>query len=61
MGKNKTKLVTITCKLCLKEALSILGSDINCINNRTELMNLCRHRNKFLLINWKGDKTEIRI
>ena len=43
-----------TCRLCLKEALLILES--NCINKRTELMNSCRHKNKYLLINWKKVK-----
>ena len=55
--EKKTKPGIMTCRLCLKEALLILESGTNCINKRTELMNSCRHRNKFLLINWKTDKT----
>ena len=55
--EKKSKPGIITCRLCLKEALLILESGTNCINRRTELMNSCRHRNKFLLINWKADKT----
>ena len=41
----------------LKKALLILEFDTSCINIRTELMNSCRHRNSFLLTNWKADKT----
>ena len=55
--EKKSKPGTTTCRLCLKEALLILESDKNCINKRTELMNSCRHKNKFLIINWKEDKT----
>ena len=38
----------------LKKTILILESDTNWnfINKRTELMNSCRHRNKFLLINY---------
>ena len=55
--EKKPKPGIMTCRLCLKEALLILESGTNCINKRTELMNSCRHRNRFLLINWKADKT----
>ena len=41
-----------TCRLCLKEALLILQANNKCINRRTELMNTCRHMNKFLLKYW---------
>ena len=46
-----------TCRLCLKEALLILQADKNCINKRSEVMSSCRHRNRFLLYNWKETKT----
>ncbi len=50
---SKPKQGKNTCRLCLKEALKILQANSNCINKRSELMGSCRHRNKFLLINWK--------
>ena len=52
---NKPKQGKNTCRLCLKEALHILQADNKCINKRSELMGSCRHRNKFLLINWKQE------
>ena len=50
---NKHQPGKTTCKLCLKEALKILQASNNCINKKSELMGSCRHRNKFLLMNWK--------
>ena len=49
----------MTRRLFFKEAIAILKlkSVTNCINKKTELINSRRHRNKFLLINWKADKT----
>ena len=42
------------CSLCLWEKLFILQGDRNkMLNKRDELMNKCRHRNKFLLRNYK--------
>ena len=48
---------TEPCRLCLKEALLILQADKNCINKRSEVMSLCRHRKRFLLFYWKLKKT----
>ena len=53
LKENKPRPGKSTCRLCLKEALLILHSNMNCINKRSELMGTCRHRNKFLLTNWK--------
>ena len=39
------------CDICLSEKLCILESDENCINKNTELMQKCRHSNKFKLKN----------
>ena len=39
------------CDNCLSEKLCILESDENCINKNTELMQKCRHSNKFKLKN----------
>ena len=46
------------CNLCLKEALIILKNKGKCINKRTEMMNKCRHQNKYLLKNWKKAKKD---
>ena len=46
------------CRLCTTEALLIIKNGIkngnNQLNTRNEIMNKCRHQNKFLLKNWKG-------
>jgi hypothetical protein len=55
---NGAKNGNRTCKLCLKEALTILESKGDCINKRTEMMNTCRHVGKFLLKNWKKMKKD---
>jgi hypothetical protein len=49
---NASKL----CHLCLAEKLHIIQNMKHpaCINKRTELISKCRHRNKFLLCNFKG-------
>ena len=41
------------CRLCTYEIKSILKNKDSPLNTRNELMNKCRHRNKFLLKNWK--------
>ena len=38
------------------EAKLIMENKQGPLNKRTELMNKCRHRNKFLLKNWKKKK-----
>ena len=47
----------ILCKLCLKESLAILKTKKKvkekCLNKRTEILNKCRHDNKFLLRYWQ--------
>ena len=43
-----------TCKLCLAEKYEILtANDDALLNKRTELINRCRHKNKYKLINAK--------
>ena len=44
------------CRLCITEASIIMKNKIGRLNKRTEIMNKCRHQNKFLLKNWKSDK-----
>ena len=42
------------CNLCLAEKYAILaGNDDALLNKRTELVNKCRHKNKYKLINAK--------
>ena len=38
------------CDVCLSEKLYILSAGAGCINQNTELMQKCRHSNKFKLI-----------
>ena len=46
------KCGTRRCKLCLMEKYYILNSDpIHCLNRNSELMQKCRHMNKFKLGN----------
>ena len=40
------------CRLCTLEAKMIMKNKNAPLNKRSELMNKCRHRNKFLLKNW---------
>ena len=50
MSKASTyKPSTKVCNLCNLEKTIILISDENLLNKRSELMNKCRHRKKFLL------------
>ena len=44
------------CQLCLAEKTRII-TDISgeLLNSRNEIMNKCRHRNRFLLENWAPD------
>ena len=44
------------CRLCITEAIEILKNKKGQLNKRTELMNKCRHKNKYLLKNWKEKK-----
>ena len=41
------------CRLCTTEALCIIKDQKGLLNKRNEIMNKCRHQNKFLLKNWK--------
>ena len=41
------------CKLCTQEIITIFKNKENLLNSRNEVMNKCRHRNQFLLKNWK--------
>ena len=47
--KNGQKM----CRLCTNEALLILNNKKDLLNTRNEILNKCRHQNKFLLKNWK--------
>ena len=44
------------CRLCTMEAAIIMKNRAGQLNKRTEIMNKCRHRNKYLLKNWKAEK-----
>ena len=46
-----------TCRLCISEAAEILKGKKGQLNKRTEIMNKCRHKNKFLLKNL-GDRAK---
>ena len=47
---------TKTCPLCIREKLEILnyGNKNELLNKRSEILNKCRHVNKFLLANFKS-------
>ena len=40
------------CRLCTLESRLIMKNDDHPLNQRSEIMNKCRHKNKFLLKNW---------
>ena len=42
------------CSLCLTEKCHILTTSVNLINKRFKLFSICRHDNKFYLINYKA-------
>ena len=46
---------SLSCKLCLMEKYWIIKyfDDSNLLNKKSELINKCRHQNKFLLMNVK--------
>ena len=44
------------CNLCLWEKFFIVKGDQNMINQKDELLGKCRHRDKFLLSNYKNRK-----
>ena len=44
------------CRLCITEASIIMKGKKGQLNKRNEIMNKCRHQNKFLLKNWKERK-----
>ena len=44
------------CRLCTAEAEMIINNKNRPLNTRTEVMNKCRHRAKYLLKNWKPEK-----
>ena len=46
------------CNLCLQEKIEIIEypDQKNLLNKRSELINKCRHENKFLLKNYKNKK-----
>ena len=39
------------CRLCIREATAIVFADDDCLNQRNEVANSCRHKKKFLLKN----------
>ena len=47
--KNGNKM----CRLCVTEAATIMKGRKGQLNRRTEILNKCRHQNKYLLKNWK--------
>ena len=47
--KNGNKI----CRLCIAEAMEIMKNRKGQLNKRSEIMNKCRHKNKFLLSNLK--------
>ena len=55
--KNGNKM----CRLCLTEAALIMKEKKGQLNKRTEILNKCRHENKFLLKNWKEKKKELTV
>ena len=48
------------CRLCVTEAAIIMKGKKGQLNKRNEVMGKCRHRNKFLLKNWKEPRKTIR-
>ena len=46
------------CRLCVTEAALIMKERKGQLNKRNEIMNKCRHQNKFLLKNWKEKKKD---
>ena len=52
--------VSKRCALCLQEKMCIIEypDKQNLLNKRSELVNKCRHQNKFLLKNYKNKKKE---
>ena len=52
---KETKNGQKQCRLCLKESLAILKRKDDCLNQRNEILNTCRHTRKFLLKNWKPE------
>ena len=41
------------CRLCIAEAMEIMKNRKGQLNKRSEILNKCRHKNKFLLSNCK--------
>ena len=48
------------CQLCTSEAKLIMKNKDG-LNKRIEILNKCRHRNQFLLKNWKKEKSRKKI
>ena len=55
-GITKMKNGNKMCRLCVTEAAIIMKGKKGQLNKRNEIMSKCRHRNKFLLKNWKEKK-----
>ena len=53
---GKTRNGSKICRLCISEAALIIKNKKDQLNKRLEIMNKCRHQNKFLLKNWKEEK-----
>ena len=51
---NETRNGSKMCRLCITEAAMIIRNKKDQLNTRQEIMNKCRHQNKFLLRNWKA-------
>ena len=54
LGRHQAyNTISKRCSLCLNEKLKIaLHRNDNMLNNRTEILNKCRHKNKFALISY---------
>ena len=55
-GITKMKNGNKMCRLCVTEAAIIMKGKKGQLNKRNEIMSKCRHKNKFLLKNWKEKK-----
>ena len=57
---GKTRNGSKICRLCISEAALIIKNKKDQLNKRLEIMNKCRHQNKFLLKNWKEEKLNVK-
>ena len=55
---KKIEIGNKICRLCISEAMEIIKNKKGQLNKRNEIMHKCRHKNKFLLKNWKEREKE---